>query len=261
MKTVTSADGTSIAYEVTGTGPALILVGGAFCDRATSSSGTPLAELLAHRFTVFSYDRRGRGDSGEARPHAIAREVEDLATLVTAAGGSAALFGNSSGGLLALDAIVSGLAIPKLVVYEPPVILDPDRAAEFARLATELDECAASNRRSEAVELFMTKVLQMPAPAIAHMRGAPVWAGLERLAHTLSYDLLLTAHARLAEMANVRAATLVMDGSASPPWMRAAVQTLAEAIPGAQHRTLEGQTHAVDPAALARAIEGFLEKK
>ncbi|WP_208647282.1 alpha/beta fold hydrolase [Corallococcus interemptor] len=260
IHTVKSADGTSIAFETTGNGPPLILVGGAFCDRTAPASGTPLADLLAQRFTVFSYDRRGRGDSGDTPPHALEREVEDLAALITAAGGSAAVFGNSSGGLLALDAAARGLSIPKLVVYEPPVILDVERARAFEGLAKQLDEAAAGNRRSEAVELYFTKVMQMPAPAVAQLRKAPMWAGLEHLAHTLSYDLLITARGPLLleQMPAVRAATLVMEGGASPGWMREAIQTLARAIPGARHRTLEGQTHAVDPKALARALEEFL---
>lgn len=260
LKTVKSADGTSIAFETTGKGPPLILVGGSFCDRSAPVSGTPLAALLAHRFTVFSYDRRGRGDSEDTPPHAPAREVEDLAALITAAGGTAFVFGNSSGGLLALDAAVQGLAIPKLVLYEPPVILDAGRARSFEALAKQLDEAVAGNRRAEAVELFFTKVMQMPEPVVAQMRRAPMWAGLEQLAHTLSGDLLLTARGplRLEQVPAIRSATLVMDGGASPGWMREAIQTLARAIPNARHRTLEGQTHAVDPKALARAIEEFL---
>jgi pimeloyl-ACP methyl ester carboxylesterase len=260
INTVKSADGTSIAFETTGKGPPLILVGGALCDRSAPTSGTPLAALLAHRFTVFSYDRRGRGDSGNTPPHASGREVEDLAALITAAGGSASVFGNSSGGLLALDAAVQGLSIPKLTLYEPPVILDAGRARSFEVLAKQLDEAVAGNRRSEAVELFLTKVIQMPEPAVAQMRKSPMWAGLEQLAHTLSYDLLITARGplRLEQVPAIRSATLAMDGGASPGWMREGNQTLARAIPHARHRTLEGQTHAVDPKALARAMEEFL---
>src|SRR5262245_60249677 len=125
IQRVQSADGTSIAFEATGQGPALVLVGGAFCDRSAPTSGTPLAALLEHRFTVLSYDRRGRGDSTDTAPYAVEREVQDLAAVINAAGGSAFVFGNSSGGLLALDAAAHGLMIPKLVLYEPPVILDP----------------------------------------------------------------------------------------------------------------------------------------
>jgi pimeloyl-ACP methyl ester carboxylesterase len=261
LASVKSADGTSIAYEKTGKGPALILVGGAFCDRTAPTSGTPLAALLAHRFTVLSYDRRGRGDSGDTPPSAVDREVQDLSALITAAGGSAFVFGNSSGGLLALDAAIQGLAIPKLVLYEPPVILDASRAKVFEALATQLDEAAAEGRRAEAVERYFTQVMQLPEPAVARMRASPMWTGLERLAHTLGHDLRITARGaqRLAQVPAVRSAALVMDGGASPPWMREAIQTLARAIPGARHRTLEGQTHAVDPGALAQALETFLD--
>ncbi|MDB5051291.1 MAG: alpha/beta hydrolase fold protein [Fibrobacteres bacterium] len=261
INTVKSKDGTSIAFETTGKGQPLILVGGAFCGRSAPTSGTPLAALLAHRFTVFSYDRRGRGQSDDASPHAIGREVEDLAALIAAAGGSAYVFGNSSGAFLALDGAVQGLAIPKLVLYEPPVILDKDRAKYFEGLSKELDEAAAGNRRSDAVESYFTKVMQMPAPAVAQMRKSPMWPGLEELAHTLSYDLLLTARGplRLEEVTAVRSSTLVMNGGASPDWMREAIKTLARAIPNARHRTLEGQTHAVDPKALAQAMEEFFE--
>jgi pimeloyl-ACP methyl ester carboxylesterase len=260
IEKVRSADGASIAFEVTGKGPPLVLIGGAFCDRSAPTSGTPLAALLAHGFTVFSYDRRGRGDSDDTRPDGSHREVEDLAAILGAAGGSAAVFGNSSGGLLALDGAAAGLAISKVVVYEPPVILDAERAASFAALAKHLEEAARSGRRSEAVELYFAKVMQLPEPALARMRSSPMWSGLERVAHTLGYDLALTARGakRLEAMQAVRAETLVMNGDASPSWMRDAIQTLARAIAGARHRTLERQTHAVNPEALAQAIEEFL---
>jgi pimeloyl-ACP methyl ester carboxylesterase len=256
-----SADGTTIAFETTGKGPPLILVGGAFCDRSAPTSGTPLAALLAHRFTVISYDRRGRGDSGDTPPYAIGRELEDLAALVTASGGAASVFGNSSGALLALDAAAQGLSIPKLVLYEPPVILDPERAKSFEGLATQLDEAARANRRSEAVELYFTKVMQMPAPNVEQMRKSPMWAGLERLAHTLSYDLRIAARgpSRLEQLWAIRTATLVMNGGASPDWMRQAIQTLARAIPNARHQTLEGQTHSVDPKMLAGGLVEYLD--
>ncbi len=261
LERVTSADGTSIAYETTGRGPPLLLVGGAFCDRSAPTSGTPLAALLAHRFTVWSYDRRGRGDSEDTAPYSVEREVEDLSALITAAGGSAFVFGNSSGGHLALEAAAQGLPITKLVLYEPPVILDAGRLKSFEALAKQLEEAAAAGRRSEAVELYFTQVMQMPAPAVAQLRKSPMWAGLERLAHTLSYDLRVTLRgaARCVRMPAIRAETLIMDGGASPLWMREAIQALARAIPGARHRTLEGQTHAVAPTVLAREVEEFLD--
>jgi pimeloyl-ACP methyl ester carboxylesterase len=259
VERVTSADGTILAYESTGDGSPLVLVGAAFCGRMASASGTPLAALLVHRFTVLSYDRRGRGDSTDSPPYAIEREVEDLAALIAAAGGSAYVFGNSSGGLLALDAVVAGLPIEKLALYEPPIVLDPERSKSFEVLASKLDEAVAEGRRDDAVELYFTQVAQMLAPAVAQMRKAPMWQGLEAIAHTLSYDLRITARgaARLERLSSMRVATLVLDGGASPPWMHDAARTLAEALPGSKHQTLEGQTHAVDIQVLANALEAL----
>jgi pimeloyl-ACP methyl ester carboxylesterase len=257
---VTSADGTRLAFEIMGKGPALILIGGALCDRTAQVSGTPLAAQLAHRFTVLSYDRRGRGDSTDTPPYAIAREVEDLAALIAAAGGSAFVFGHASGGLLALDAAAHGLAIPRLACYEPPVLLDEVQARSFADLATQLDAAAAAGRRAEAVALYFTRVMEMPASVVAQMRRSPMRARFEPLAHTLGYDLRITARgpARLAQLSAVRAATILMDSGASPPSLRDAIQTLTKAIPRARHYRLEAQGHAVDPATLARALENVL---
>ena len=261
VKRVPSADGTAIAFETMGNGPPLILVGGAFCDRSARASGTPLAALLGHRFTVFSYDRRGRGDSQDTPPYALEREVEDLSALIAEAGGSACVFGNSSGALLGLDGALRGLSISKLVLFEPPFV-DAARAKIFASIAQQLDQAIVEGRRGDAAELFLTKVVQMPAPAVAQMRKSPMWAGLERLAHTLSYDVLITARgpSRIEQVASVRSATLAVDGGASPPWMREAIRTVANAIPNARRRTLEGQTHDVDSKVLARAIEEFLSE-
>jgi pimeloyl-ACP methyl ester carboxylesterase len=259
-KRTRSADGTTIAFEALGNGAPVVLVGGELSDRTAPTSGKPLAAMLAHRFTVFSYDRRGRGDSGDTPSWTIKREIEDLAALIAAAGGSASVFGNSSGGLLSLDAAAQGQAITRLAVYEPPIILDAGRAASFLRLANQLDEAAAADRRNEAVELYFSRVMQMPAQAVAQLRRWPMWADFEDLAHTLSYDLRITARgaARLAEAPAVRPPTLAMDGSESPSWMRDAIEAVARAIPRGRHRTLEGQAHAVDPKALALALEEFL---
>lgn len=256
---VTSADGTTIAFEKTGTGPALILVGGSFCDRTAPPSGTPLAALLAPRFTVFSYDRRGRGDSTDTQPFSVEREVDDLLALVKAAGGEAFVFGNSSGSFIALDAACREVGISKLACYEPPVLLDQNRASAMAALAREVGDAAAANRRADAVELYMTRVMQMPAPVFDQMRRSPMFAGLQSLAHTLMFDLLLTARgpARLEEASAVRCPTVLLHGSACLPWMREAIGTLAAALPNGRQRVLEGQTHAVDITVLARALDEF----
>ena len=258
-KTVTSADGTSIAYEIVGEGPPLILVGGAFCDRTARASGTPLAQLLAPRFTVFSFDRRGRGDSTDTADWAIEREVEDLAALIAEAGGASFVYGMSSGAVLGLAAAVQQLAIPKLALYEPPLMLDPARARSFSELAKRLHESSAAGRRAEAVELFLTQAVQVPAPAVAQMQQSPIWRGLESLAHTLSYDARIAALAPslLERAASVRSTTLALHGDSCPPWMREGIQALAAALPAASVRTLVGQTHDVDVSVLALALAEF----
>ena len=259
FKTITSADGTRIAFEMTGTGAPLVLVGGAFCDRTARASGTPLAALLAHRFTVFSYDRRARGDSGSTLPYAMDREIDDLGALVAHAGGEAHVFGNSSGALLAWMGALRGLSIPKLAMFEPPVVVDRAALDAAESTAKEIDLAVEARRLGDAAELFLTKVVRVPPPIVTQMRGAPMWGGLEKLAHTLSWDVRLTARAsaRLEEAKGVRAKTLLLEGGGSPPWMREPMRALATAMPSATLRTLEGQTHDVDPKVLARALEEF----
>jgi pimeloyl-ACP methyl ester carboxylesterase len=256
---VKSEDGTPIAFEALGNGPPVILVGGAFCDRKARASGTPLAAALASRFTVFSYDRRGRGDSGDTPPYRIEREVQDLAALVERAGGSACAYGISSGAMLILEASLAGVPFSRVALYEPPIQLDPARTEEMESLVLELETAVAGGRRGEAAELFLTKVVQMPPPVVAQMRKAPVWAGLEALAHTLGFDVRLSARP-LSMLERARAApavTLALCGEASPPWMREGVGALANAIPGARFLVLAGQTHDVDVTVLAKALAGF----
>jgi pimeloyl-ACP methyl ester carboxylesterase len=259
MKKVQSADGTSIAFESAGKGPPLILIGGAFCDRRAKASGTPLAALLSSHFTVFSYDRRGRGDSSDTPPYAVEREVEDLAALIAAAGGRASLYGISSGGLLAAEAAARALPVDKLALYEPPIVLDASRRPSES-LATELADLAAAGKRSDAAELFLTRVVGVPPPVVAGMKQAPMWRGLEALAHTLSYDVRITsgAPALLARASSIRAPLVVLDGSGSPPWMHDGALALAAAVTSGRTRTLEGQTHDVDPAVLAAALKELL---
>lgn len=259
MKHVTSKDGTKIAYETTGEGPPLVLVGGAFCDRRARASGTPLAELLAPHFTVTSFDRRGRGDSTDTPPWSIEREVEDLAALIDvvagAAGRRASVFGISSGGLLALEALKRELPIASVATYEAPIVLDPKRRPS-TDLADELAALSSSGKRSEAAALFLARVVGVPPPAIEGMKRAPMWPALESLAHTLSYDVHLAAGAvdLLEHLARARRPVFVIDGGGSPPFMREGGAALAKALPNARHDTLEGQTHDVEPAALAAAL-------
>jgi pimeloyl-ACP methyl ester carboxylesterase len=256
MRKVLSKDGTPIAFDQSGEGPPIILVVGAFNDRST---GAPLAAQLSEHFTVFNYDRRGRGASGDGTPYAIEREIEDLAALITEAGGSSSVFGYSSGAVLALKAAASGLAISRLALYDPPFLLDdgfPKRARDVSARLTEL---LSSGHRGEAVELFQTEMVGIPAEIVAQLRHAPFRPALETIAHTLVYEAtLLSDMPVLAEqLPSITVPTLVISGGNSQTKMGSAAQTLAEALPTAQHRSLEGQTHDIVPAVLAPVLEEF----
>lgn len=255
MKQVISKDGTAIAFDRSGEGSPIILVGGAFQHRLIDPRTAQLAALLAPHFTVCHYDRRGRGDSGDTAPYAVEREVEDLETLIKEAGGSAFVYGMSSGAALALEAAARGLAITKLASYEPPFMVDDNRPRP-PNLATQYTELTSSGRRGDAVELFMTKAVGMPVEAVAQMRKAPMWLALEAVAHTLAYDATIMGDGSLPteRVASVTVPTLVMDGGASPAWMRNGVQALVDVLPNAQRRTLEGQTHDVKPEVLAPVL-------
>jgi pimeloyl-ACP methyl ester carboxylesterase len=250
MEKVRSADGTLIAFERSGSGPAVIVVEGAFCDRGTSA---PLAALLAPHFTVFAYDRRGRGDSGDMAPYAVEREIEDLDALIAAAGGSASAYGMSSGAVLALEAAARGSAITRLALYEPPLI--PGRPDFAARLA----ELVAAGRKGDAAEYFMTQAVGIAGEVVAQIRQAPMWPGMERIAPTLVYDTTITRDASfLAERAPaVTVPALVIDGAQSPAVLRQAARATADALPHGRYRTLAGQTHDVSPDVLAKVLEEF----
>jgi pimeloyl-ACP methyl ester carboxylesterase len=263
MEQVRSADGTRIAFERTGAGPPLILVGGALSTRVAAG---PLAQLLAPWFAVIAYDRRGRGDSGDTPPYAVEREVDDLAALSAEAGGSAFVHGHSSGAVLALEAARTlGPTIPMLAVYEPPFIVDDSRPPVPSDFAARLEELVAADRRGDAVEYFLTTGPEVPAEAVAQMRETPMWPEMEALAHTLAYDGLVLGDAMsgstepLERWASVGVSTLVLDGGASPPWQRSATQALARVLPRSVHRSLPGQTHGVDPEVLAPILRAFFE--
>jgi pimeloyl-ACP methyl ester carboxylesterase len=260
MNTVHSSDGTAIAFDRSGEGPPLILVDGAFMHR---SFGQPkLAALLAEDFTVFTYDRRGRGDSGDTAPYAVEREVEDLQALIDEAGGSAYVYGISSGAALALEAAARGSAITKLALYEAPFIVDDSRPPVPDDMVAQLDATLAAGHRGDAVRLFMRQV-GAPRIVIALMRFMPVWSKLERVAHTVPYDMTIVAGNQVGKplpadrWTGVTMPTLVVVGGKSPPWLHHGMQALASALPGAQHRILDGQTHRVKPKALAPLLVEF----
>ena len=255
MNKVHSSDGTTIAFDRLGEGPPVILVCGQSTDR---SSNAGVAALLAPDFTVFNYDRRGRGDSGDTPPYAVEREVEDIDALIHEAGGSAFVYGMSSGAALALEAAASGLAITKLALWEPPFSLDESHRPP-EDLVERYNEMIAAGRRGDVIEFFMAKVVGLPPEFVAHARTQPFWQVQEALAHTLVYDTILLGDGSLPveRAAAVTAPTLVITGGASFPFMRETARALADVIPDARHRTLEGQEHNVDPEALAPVLEEF----
>ena len=261
MNQVISKDGTVIAFDRLGEGPALILVGGAFQHRAIDPRTAQLAALLARHFTTFHYDRRGRGDSLDTQPYAVEREVEDLAALITEAGGQAAVFGMSSGAVLALEAAKSGLAITKLAFYEPPFNSGDENARQASENYTrQLTALLAEGRRGDAVALAMT-TWGAPAEAIAGMRQTPIWSLFESVAPTLAYDDAIMGDGSVPteRLASITVPTLVIAGGASPAFMHNAAQAVALALPNAQRRTLEGQTHDVAPEVLAPVLVEFFK--
>src|SRR5689334_11604679 len=218
-----SADGTPIAYERIGDGPPLIIVGGAWNTRR---SATELAERLAPEFTVYTYDRRGRGDSGDTAPYAVEREVEDLEAVIEAADGPAALFGHSSGGALALETTARSVMVSKLAVYEPPYIVGDGRPPLADDYIEHLEELVDSGRRAEVVTYFMTEAVGMPREMAERMADSPMAASMESLAHTVAYDgrVMLRGSMNGAPLPSewrdsVTVPTLVMDGGDSPPWL------------------------------------------
>jgi pimeloyl-ACP methyl ester carboxylesterase len=258
MNKVISSDGTTIAFDRYGQGAPVILVGGAFQHRLIDPQTAQLAQLLAqHPFTVYHYDRRGRGDSGDTSPYAVEREVDDLAALIAEAGGQAHVFGMSSGGVLALEAAARGLPITRLAVYELPFNLADSARSASQAYTTKLTTLLAEGRRGDAVALALTK-FGAPAEAVAGMRQAPVWPLFESVAPTLAYDATLMGDESVPSdrLAAVTVPTLVMYGGASPEWMRDAAHAVADVL-GVRGRSLEGQTHDVDPKILAAELEEF----
>src|SRR5580692_12547905 len=260
LKTVSSSDGTRIAYDQQGAGPALVLVDGALTVHS-SGSGSELAELLAPHFTVYGFDRRGRGGSGDTPPYAVDREIDDIEAIIDRAGGSPFLYGHSSGGPLAMRAAIRlGSKVCKIAMYEPPYNNDPGAQESWSQYLTQLREALAEGRRGDAVALFM-RFVGRPAEQVDAMRREPFWPGMEAVAPTLAYD-----HAAILGepwsvptvlAARLSVPVLVMAGDASLPVMPDAARVLRGAIPGGQLRMLEGQTHEVTPAVLAPVLVEF----
>ncbi len=258
----TSADGTPIAFDRIGDGPPLILVGGAFNDR---NSAAQLAERLASSFSVYTYDRRGRGDSGFTEPYAVEREIDDLEAVIEAAGGSTALFGHSSGGALALETAARGVPVSRLAIYEVPYIADDTRPPLPTDYVERLEELTADGKNREIVGYFMTVAVDMPAEMVDPMLDSPMVASMERLAHTVSYDGRVMLRGSMygqplpAEWrGSVTIPTLVMVGGNSPDWLQNTCHALVQLLPDVCYRAIDGQDHAASPEAVAPVLEEFL---
>jgi pimeloyl-ACP methyl ester carboxylesterase len=267
MEVTKSADGTLIAYDRTGAGPSLVVVVGAFCDR---HSFVPPAELTS-RFTVYTYDRRGRGDSGDTQPYSPAREIEDLAAVVKAASRPGATdpsgapgpsgvfaFGHSSGAALALQAAAQGVPLAAIAAYEAPYVIAGTR--ELAENpAPRINAMVSSGHRSDAVRFWMTDVVRAPAGVVTAMQGSPMWAGLEALAHTLPYDLALTGDQGVPadELAKITVPVLVLGGGNSPDWFKQTVEATAAVTPGARLVMLDGYDHGVPPEVISPVLTEF----
>ena len=263
--TVTSRDGTTLAFERRGGGPVLILIPAALSMRSGTAK---LARLLSSGFTVVDYDRRGRGESTDTGPYSTSREVEDLEALIDAAGGAAYLFGSSSGAALALDAAARlGGKVCGVFVYEPPFIVDESRPPMPAGLSGEIQSLVSAGRRNEAVKRFFTAGMGIPKLAVSLMRWLmPGWSQMAAIAHTIPYDLALLAGTQdgrplpADRWAASTAPTLVMVGSKSERFFHGGAQALAGLLPQAEYRVLSGGSHAsvmMSPGALAEAIRRF----
>ena len=263
MNTVISKDGTKIVYDRSGSGEALILIYGALGYRSFPLQQR-LVELLSANFSVISYDRRGRGDSGDTQPYAVEREIEDIEALIDAAGGSAYVYGVSSGAILALEAAERlSDKIPKLALYEPPLILDGSRPPLPQDYVEQLQAAIASGRRDQALEIFMTQALLIPAEYLAPMKSSPMWNDFLAVAHTLAYDGIISRDVMAGKplppgkWSRVASSTVIITGELSESFFHEAANKLAEQLPNGKCQTLSGQGHDVAPDAVAPALVEF----
>ncbi|MEV6606471.1 alpha/beta fold hydrolase [Kutzneria sp. NPDC051319] len=255
MQTVTSKDGTSIAYERTGRGPTLVLVGGAFMTR---QSFTPLAAALAPAFDVVAYDRRGRGDSTDTRPYAVDRELEDLSAVLDAVGGSF-VYGMSSGAALALHAAASGLPVQRVSGMEPPYRV-PDAPPVDESYGPILDSLLAEGRNADAVAHFMTRAVGQPAEVVDQMKASPMWAGLVAIAPTLAYDNAVMGDGVVpAALSHITVPALILSSTGSSPWLQAAAAAAASALPQGQHIARDGGFHDLPVDVIAAVLTEFFK--
>ncbi|MDT0329829.1 alpha/beta fold hydrolase [Nocardiopsis lambiniae] len=267
--TATSADGTVIAYTAWGEGDPIVIVGGATAHRATTLENAGLGELIADGFRVVDYDRRGRGESGDTAPYAVEREVEDLAAVIGQEGGGrpATVFAWSSGGHLALNAAQAGAPVARLVLFEPPVVVDGSRPPLPDDYVERLDAAVAAGRPGDAVELFMTAAVGMPGEFVGGMRESEMWPGLEAIAHTIAYDgrnigdTMSGRPLRADLWDRVDVPVLVLHGDATWPFLAAGARAVAEHLPTAALEVVPGENHSAAPEVLAPVLRAFAGKE
>jgi pimeloyl-ACP methyl ester carboxylesterase len=246
MDTISSVDGTTIAYEKSGRGPAVILVATTMADHHDLDG---IASLLSEQFTVYNFDRRGRGESGDPQPYDPRREIEDIDALIDVAGGSAALASGSAGTVLALDAATAlGAKVGALYLYEPPFIVNDGRPPVPADYVEHVSALVREGKRSEAVEYFMVEALGLPAEFLDPMKADPSWATMVSYAHTLAYDGRIVKGTQdgkplPSDRWDVAAPTSVVVGSESATFFHDAAKALADLLSNAEYTTLGGQDH------------------
>jgi pimeloyl-ACP methyl ester carboxylesterase len=261
IRKVKSRDGTSIAYDLWGEGAPLIIVDGAFSHR-THPWSSRLTELLASRFAVINYDRRGRRDSGFTPPYAVEREIEDLEALAGEASSPPYVFGMSTGAALALEFASRGRTIGGLAVFEPPYMVDDHARQRMVGVTERVNELVGSGRRIEAVDLFMVEAVAVPANDLPATRQDPFWEGMDELAHTIVYDLEIMGDFSIPKdlLSKIVVPTLVLDGEVSNPNLRLSARAVSDGIAGAQRVTLRNQGHDVSPEVLAPALVDFFAR-
>jgi pimeloyl-ACP methyl ester carboxylesterase len=248
-----SQDGTRIAFEKAGNGPAVVIVSGALAHR---DGGKPLAGKLMHRFTVYTYDRRGRGDSSDTKPYAVDREIEDLGALIEQAGNKAYLYGVSSGAALALQAAarLGPAKVSKLAVYDTPYGQDQ---GDFNEQKERINQLVQTGKPGDAASFFLSAV-GTPPQVLEDMKRSPDWEGISKMDFTLAYDYAVLGNGTVPDSVKlITVPTLVMNGEKSLPFMRPTADRIAELIPDARRKTLEGQTHQAAPEVVAPLLIEF----
>jgi pimeloyl-ACP methyl ester carboxylesterase/uncharacterized protein YndB with AHSA1/START domain len=262
MNTVTSKDGTQIAFEKTGNGPVVILVDGAFCSK--DFGPTPkLVPVLANNFTVISYDRRARGDSSDTQPYSVQREIEDIEALINVVGATASLYGVSSGAVLCIEAVASGLPVKKLVIFEPPYYTDSRRNEPPSDAERQLNQMIAEGRKKDAVKFYLRKVIGVPAIVPFILRLTPNWSKMIANANSLPYDAAVMGNFKVPKnvLASINIPVMVIASAKSPQSLRKPSQVVAELLSAGKYKILKGQIHNVSPKTLVPELVKFFNNE